>query len=114
MGIFNIFWNFKAKVQLAKAIKMADDAHRQDGERYYVMPTTSGKLIVTDRKNFRILKSKHYIPQKATVKNLVDECFYCTPYKDGTGVLPDFVNKIKMQQYWAWVKHVRSKDDKKR
>lgn len=109
MGILNLFRKFKAKVQLAKAIRMADDAHRADGERYYVMPTSSGRLMVTDRKNFRGLKAKHYIPQTASVKNLVDECFYCTPYRDGTGVLPDFVMEIKTKQYFAWVEHIRRK-----
>ncbi len=81
---------------------MADQAHNKTGERYYVMPTDDAKLIVIDRANFRIMKQKHYISSRVSVRDLVDECFYHTPYRDGKGELPPDVMELKRRQYYAW------------
>lgn len=102
----NIFRKFKASLRLREAIKMADKAYRQSGHRYYVMPqhgTGGRKLIVMDRFNFRRLKMKHYIHHNARVADLVRECFYCTPYRDGNQFLAPADRKKKVLQYFAWV-----------
>ena len=102
----NIFTKFKASLQLREAIKMADKAHRQTGHRYYVMPQHGSggkKLVVMDRHNFRRLKLKHYIHHEARVFDLVRECFYCTPYRDGNQFLAPEDRTKKASQYFAWV-----------
>lgn len=85
---------------------MADKAHRQNGQRYYVMPqhySGGRKLIVMDRYNFRRLKMKHYIHRDARVFDIVRECFYCTPYRDGNRFLAPEDRRKKVIQYFAWV-----------
>lgn len=102
----NIFRRFKASLRLREAIKMANKAHQQTGQRYYVMPqhgSCGQKLIVMDRQNFRRLKMKHYITHDARVFDLVRECFYCTSYTNGDQYLSEADRKKKAQQYFAWV-----------
>ena len=97
---------FKASLRLREAIKMADKAHSQTGQRYYVMPQHGSggtKLVVMDRYNFRRLKMKHYIHRDARVYDLVRECFYCTGYRDGNQHLAPEDRKKKVVQYFAWV-----------
>jgi glutaredoxin-related protein len=101
-NIMNIFIKFKAFLQLREAVKKADKAHEEDGERYYVLPTNDGKLIVMDRKNFRILKKKHYINRNSNIRDLVEECFYCTPYRDGSMFLTEKAIEMKRQQFYSW------------
>lgn len=102
----NIFRKFKASLRLREAVKMADKAHNRTGQRYYVMPqhhSGGKKLIVMDRYNFRRLKLKHYIHTDARIFDLVRECFYCTPYRNGNQFLSKENRKKKVIQYFAWV-----------
>lgn len=85
-----------------EAIRKADKAHADDGKRYYVLPSAEGKLLIMDRENFRILKHKHYINSRARVQDLVNECFYCTPYRNGDGALSPEQLSIKRKQYQSW------------
>lgn len=94
---------------LRKAIMMAEAAHEQNGHRYYVMPTSDGKLAVMDRTNFRILKRKNYISRNATLGQLLTECFYHTAYANGNGVMPDDVRKNKRRAFWLWAKYAHKK-----
>ena len=84
------------------AVKRAQKAWRKTSQRYYVMPASSQtaiKLLLIDRKNFRVLKRKGYINSRATVDNLIQECFYCTPYGNGNGFLDKKGMAIKFKQY---------------
>ena len=100
----NIFKRLRAVLRLRKAVSLADNAHRKTGERYYVMPNGNrGKLIILDRCNFRILKRKGYIMNEAKVADLERECFYCTPYRNGDGKLPDRVVVKKRAEYCRWL-----------
>ena len=100
----NIFQKIKASLRLREAVRKADEAHRETGERYYVMPLSGskGKLIIMDRFNFRKLKQKGYITHKAFVPDLERECFYFTPYSNGSCAISSEVGKIKRQQYYRW------------
>lgn len=100
----NIFQKIKASLRLREAARKADEAHRETGERYYVMPLSGskGKLIIMDRFNFRKLKQKGYITHKAFVHDLERECFYFTPYSNGSCAISSEVEKIKRQQYYRW------------
>lgn len=101
----NIFKKIRASLRLIEAVRRADKAHREDGERYYVMPagSNSDQLIVMDRLNFRKLKQKGYVSRTAKVIDLERECFYCTPYKNGNGKLPASVIEIKRNSYYSWI-----------
>lgn len=109
----NIFQKIKCALIYREAIRKANRAHNSDGGRYYVMPSAEGKLIIMDRKNFRIFKRKQYISSKATVKDMLNECFYCTPYRNGTGELPPLVIAIKRKQYLGWYQATRKKKNRK-
>lgn len=107
----NIFRRFRASLRLTEAVRQADEAHKETGERYYVMPTTgaSGQLLIMDRSNFRKLKQKCYIAHEATVANLEMECFYCTPYRNGKGVLPAKIVNMKRKQYFKWLDSMKKR-----
>ena len=112
-----LFRRFKASLRLREAIKMAEKAHRETGQRYYVMPqhgSAGKKLVVMDRYNFRRLKMKHYIHRDARVFDLVRECFYCTGYRDGNQFLAPEDRKKKVIQYFAWVEADRKATKKRR
>lgn len=100
----HIFQKLKASLRLREAVRKADEAHQQTGERYYVMPASADgcKLIIMDRFNFRKLKQKGYITHKAFVPDLERECFYFTPYRGGSCAISLEVEKIKRQQYYRW------------
>lgn len=98
----NIFRRFKNYLQLREAVRQADKAHAENGDRYYVMPSKDGKLIIMDRKNFRKLKQKGYISRKANVNDLVSESFYFTSYANGGGYLPEPYRVAKVKSYFSW------------
>ena len=103
----NIFQKIRAYLQLREAVRMADNAHAKDGGRYYVMPTTGShngnpRLVVMDRRNFRKLKHKGYIPTRATIRNLVSESFYFTPYINGDGFITTDFQRRKVSQFYSW------------
>lgn len=110
----DIFRRFKASLRLFEAIRQADKAYDETGERHYVMPASgkSGQLIIMDRKNFRKLKQKGYITHDATVANLEMECFYCTPYRNGEGALPAGIVSMKRKQYFKWLNSMRKRHGK--
>lgn len=101
------YYKLRDLLRLRRAVEMADEAHESTGERYYVMPTTDGKMIITDRYNFRIMKKKGYISLEAKVMDLVKECFYCTPYRNGKEELPPDVVALKRRQYLSWARACR-------
>lgn len=110
--MYNPFQQFIDYLRYREAVKKADKAHKETGERYYVMPANnqSGKpnLIIMDRWNFRKLRQKHYINPKAKVRDLVNECFYCTPYVNGDGYLDHKGRKIKLSLYFSYCKSIRA------
>lgn len=99
----NIFQRIKAVLALREAIRKADDAYLNGGGRYYVMPTEDGKLIVMSKKDFQIMKRKRYIGKDTTTRDMLNECFYFTPYKDGHGIITNEQRNIKAEQYMRWV-----------
>lgn len=100
----NIFKRIRATLRLNEAVRQADKAHRETGERYYVIPNgDEGNLIIMDRFNFRKLKHKGYLPRKAVVRDLEISCFYCTPYRNGNGILPKEVINFKRKQYMKFL-----------
>jgi hypothetical protein len=109
--MYNPFKQLTDYLRYREAVKMADDAHAKDGDRYYVVASNqeSGKpgLIVMDRKNFRKLKQKGYINKEANIRDLVAECFYCTPYLNGDGYLDANGRKLKLALYFSYCESIR-------
>lgn len=101
----NFFITIKAFLRLYEAMRQANKAHNHNGQRYYVMPTsgTSGQLIIVDRANFRKLKRKGYINRNNFISDLQNECFYCTPYRNGMGALSSKAIALKKKQYYSWL-----------
>ena len=100
----HIFQKLKANLRLREAVRKADEAHQQTGERYYVMPASEDgcKLIIMDRFNFRKLKQKGYITRKAYVADIERECFYFTPYRNGSCAISPEIESVKRRQYLDW------------
>ncbi|MCM1356414.1 MAG: hypothetical protein NC212_08425 [Staphylococcus sp.] len=100
----NIFKRFYAFLRLREAVRKADNAHAKTGERYYVVPAGSAdkNLLIMDRRNFRKLKQKRYITGRPLIRDLVAECFYCTPYANGSGTLHREALILKRRQYLSW------------
>lgn len=100
----NVFQKIKASLRLDEAVKKAEQAHRETGARYYVMPVTgsSGRLIVMDRFNFRKLKQKGYIPRHVFIRDLEIECFYFTAYRDGASAITPQITALKRKQFYQW------------
>ncbi len=107
----DIFRKLRASLRLFEAIRQADKAYDETGNRHYVMPTSgkSGQLIIMDRKNFRKLKHKGYITKEANIGDLEKECFYCTPYRNGEGELPAEIVSMKRKQYFKWLDSIRKR-----
>lgn len=100
----NVLKKISATIRLKEAARRAEKAHKETGERYYVMPNgENGKLLIVDRKAFRALKRKNYIDKRATVNDLTRECFYCTPNRNGNGKLPDEIVKLKQLQFLQFI-----------
>lgn len=100
----NLFQKFFAYLRLREAVIRADRAYHQTGTRHYVMPSFGGdrKLLVIDRSNFRILKRKGYINQKAMTHDMMLESFYFTPHRDGSGWLTEKDRRVKVRQFFSW------------
>lgn len=107
----NIFRKLQALLRYCQAVRLADKAYASTGERHYVMPVSGSKckLIVMDRRNFRILKRKHYASAEARIADLERECFYCTPYRNGTGALSEDARLRKKNSYFAWSQFCNSR-----
>lgn len=112
----NIFKKIKYFFMYQRAISMANNAYHTTGNRHYVMPTPQGKLMVTDRANFRLLKRKHYINPNATLGHLTAECFYHTPHRGGTHAMHPTKVKAQLHLYWQWAQlfEKRKKQHKKK
>ena len=113
---YNYIAHFRDYLKLREAIIMADEQHAKDGDCYYVIPSLDGTLLIMDKKNFKRLKLKHYIPKDATIQHLRQECFYHTPYADGSYRLDAFNRKRLADNYYAWASSQRMKKrhDKKK
>lgn len=98
----NIFQRLKASLRLWEAVRKADEAHRETGERYYVMPADGCRLVIMDRFNFRKLKQKGYVTRKAYIRDLEVESFYFTPYRNGSCPIAPHIKKMKRRQFFRW------------
>lgn len=99
----NIFRKFVARLRFREAVKRADAAHVKNGHRYYILPTKGGKLVIMDRKNFRLLRSKRYIFRGAKVPDLVVKSLYFTPYRNGNGGITEEARQKGFERYLSFL-----------
>lgn len=76
------FRRLKRKIVYYNAVRLANKCHEKSGYRYFVVADTKGRLVVMDKKNFRILKRKHYLPNVPT-NIFTDGCIYYTANRKG-------------------------------
>lgn len=98
------FLRLKGYLRLRSAIKTADKQHALTGQRFYVIPMAGKRkmLVVTDRRNFRLLKLKHYIPSGASIAYLDAKCFYATPYRNGSGKFSVKRIRVGRDNFMRW------------
>lgn len=101
----NFLQRLRYSLRFRRALQRAEEAHRQNGHQYYVMPIHKDKrcrLIVMNRADFRAFKKKRIVSPKATMYNMLRECFYRTPDKSGSGYLTPEQIAIGKQKYLNW------------
>lgn len=96
-----IIKKLKARIAFTLAVRRAEDAHAKDSDRYFVLPSGDGKLVIVDKMNFKRLKRKHYVGRNQTPSRLIDECFYYTANCFEGGMKKDVVKKM-MKSYIIW------------
>ncbi len=105
-----LFYRFVDYLRYQTAIERAESEHNKQGKRFYVMPVTESKtpkLIIMDRKNFRMLKSKKYIDHKACLHTLMQESVYFTAHGNGSGFLDEEGKRKKYALYKSYCDAVR-------
>lgn len=98
----NYFQKFKAYLTLRSAIQLAEEQYEKDGDRYYVVHNTEGKLLVMCRKDFKHFKRKHLISDKAKLVDVIRECFYYTRHLTSP-CIDDAIAEKKRRSYYAYV-----------
>lgn len=97
----NPFTKLRAYLTLRQAINQAEQAHAQNGMRYYVMPAGE-KLLIMNRQDLKQLRRKHYTSPHATTHDLLRHCFYHTAHANGTGAMSALSVKARKMLYYKW------------
>lgn len=102
----NVFKKFKAYLRFREAVKQADEAYQKYNHRFYVLPDHKGNLIIMDRRNFRIMRRKHYISRLASVPELSFRSVYHTPDAKGEGGVAVEEHKTKFKEYISYLRQI--------
>lgn len=117
MKLFQKIRSLKSRIQFNMAKRQAEEQHARTNERFYVIPSEKGKLVIMDRKNFRMLKRKKYFSQQMSTTNLMLQSYYYTPDRAGkNGMTPESV-KARKEAFSLWKEKLyrqRKRDKKKR
>ena len=105
----NIFKKFYAYLEWHTAIKMADDSYKKYNKRFYVICGDNGHLVVTDRKNFRGLRQKHWIKgaQGLDMREVARLSFYHTAYANAVDFMTGSEKKEKREEFYVWFEKSR-------
>lgn len=105
----NIFKQFYAFLRLKRAVDLAEKSAKKHHHRFYVLPGVNGVLIVSDRKNFRGLRQKHWIrgASKYTMSDVADKAFYYTAHGNGTGFMRSSEREEKVKEFYRWFESSR-------
>lgn len=107
----NPFKKFYLYLHYWTAVNIAEKSYKKYRHRFFVMPGTNGELLVSDRKNFRGLRRKHWVKNadRLDIRQVVEKSFYYTPYADGTGHMTGTEMDAKLHDYYNW--YVRSRKE---
>lgn len=116
MKLFQKIRNLRSRIQYDIAVKKAENEHEKNKSRYYVIPAESGKLIVLDRQNFRLLKKKKYFSNNISTTNLLYQSYYYTADRSGKGEMPKnrMLGKKKDFVLWKEKMYRKRKRDRKK
>lgn len=93
----------KSTIDYCNAVKMADEYHARDGQRYYVVAgATDGLLLVMDRSRFRALKKANRLDYSITLQSLAEKSFYYTAHGNGSGALTKAGIAEKRRDFYHW------------
>lgn len=96
--VFKFVYYTVEEQRLNKAIRMADEAKANNGQRHFVIKGAGRKLVIIDRAMMKRLRRKNLMNKNVRVIDLLQECYYCTP--DRSGRQPsEKVFKMKRKQY---------------
>lgn len=100
----NIFKKFYAYLEWHTAIKMADDSFKKYNKRFYVIRGDNGHLVVTDRKNFRGLRQKHWIRSAngLDMREVARLSFYHTAHANAVDFMTGSEMKAKREEFYFW------------
>lgn len=85
--------------KLKKACKEANSKFKHYGDRFYVLGNTDRKLYVLNKRMFKAMRADGYIHGDMFVRDMEEQCFYHTPYRNGHGQLTPEKRKKKLQAY---------------
>lgn len=89
----------RANMRLAHAIRLAEKAHAEHKDRFYVMPDHRDRLIIMRRRSMRILRRRHYMDSSVRMSNMLQESFYFTADRGECGGLTPGQKELKRLMY---------------
>ena len=100
----NVFKKFYAYLEWHTAIRLADKSYKKYNKRFYVIKGDNGHLVVTDRKNFRGLRQKHWIKgaHGIDMREVARQSFYHTAHANDTDFMTGSEMKAKRQEFYFW------------
>ena len=113
----NIFKKLYAYLEWHEAIKMADDSYTKYNKRFYVIKGDNGHLVVTDRKNFRGLRQKHWIKgaHGIDMREVARQSFYHTAHANDQDYMTGSEIKAKKAEFYFWFEQSKAQwKEKKR
>lgn len=105
----NIFKKFYAFLEWHTAITQADKAYQKYNKRFYVIKGENGHLVVTDRKNFRGLRDKHWIrgANGMDMREVARLSFYHTSHANGIDFMVGSEIRDKREEFYIWFEQSR-------
>ena len=95
---------FIGYIRLKIAVYKAEEAHARLGQRFYVIPSVSKKqLVITDRRNFRIMRMKKYFHRDMIMRNVDDACIYYTAHRNEESPMQRSERKRRALGYYRWL-----------
>lgn len=96
LNLTNFFKRIQCEIIYRKAVDMANRAAQKNQEVYFVLPMSSGKLIVVNKEQYKYFREKKLTPKDAKVRDLFKDSVYHTLCKSEKG------KRQKKLKYLRW------------
>ena len=94
---------------LRSKIKEADARHRQDGKRYFVIPTHDGTLQTLNIEEAITLKKQGVLPSDFSNKMVYRYAYYWSdttaPHSASPGRMPAIEQRRRRSYFYSWYSH---------